>query len=95
MLLVFTRRAGNVTILGEITYRKPLPAFLPKQITFSVCSLLILARGVKFAEFRAVRLTTDDPFKLVTKLDSYSEKGALYGKELTAIIRRNEFQQYD
>jgi Bax protein len=54
-----------------------------------------LARGAKFAEFRALRLTTDDPFKLVTKLDSYSEKGALYGEELTAIIRRNEFQQYD
>jgi len=54
-----------------------------------------LARGEKFAEFRSLRLTTDDPFELVTKLDSYSEKGALYGEELVAIIRRNEFQQYD
>jgi Bax protein len=54
-----------------------------------------LARGAKFAEFRALRLTTDDPFKLVTKLDSYSEKGAVYGEELSAIIQRNEFQQYD
>ena len=54
-----------------------------------------LARGEKFAEFRALRLTTDDPFKLLVKLDGYSEKGALYGEELTAIIRRNEFQQHD
>ena len=54
-----------------------------------------LARGAKFAEFRSLRLTTDDPFKLVTRLDSYSEMGAVYGEELTAIIRRNEFQQYD
>jgi Bax protein len=54
-----------------------------------------LARGEKFAEFRSLRLTSDDPFKLVTKLDSYSEKGAVYGEELSAIIRRNEFQQYD
>ena len=54
-----------------------------------------LARGEKFAKFRALRLTTDDPFKLVTKLDSYSEKGALYGEELAAIIRRNEFQKHD
>ena len=54
-----------------------------------------LARGEKFGEFRALRLTTDNPFQLVVKLDSYSEKGALYGEELAAIIRRNEFQQYD
>jgi Bax protein len=54
-----------------------------------------LARGEKFAKFRALRLTTDDPFKLVAKLDDYSEKGALYGEELAAIIRRNEFQQHD
>jgi Bax protein len=54
-----------------------------------------LARGEKFADFRALRLTTDDPFKLVVKLDGYSEKGAVYGEELAAIIRRNEFQQHD
>lgn len=54
-----------------------------------------LARGEKFAIFRSQRLTTDDPFKLVTKLDSYSEKGALYCEELAGLIRHNEFQQYD
>jgi Bax protein len=54
-----------------------------------------LARGEKFAQFRALRLTTDDPFKLIVKLDGYSEKGAVYGEELAAIIRRNEFQQHD
>jgi Bax protein len=54
-----------------------------------------LARGEKFAEFRALRLTTDDPFQLLGKLDSYSEKGAAYGEELAGIIRRNEFQQHD
>lgn len=56
---------------------------------------LILARGENFSEFRALRLTSDDPFKLVAKLDKYSEKGALYGEELVGIIRYNEFQQYD
>ena len=54
-----------------------------------------LARGEKFAEFRALRLTTDDPFQLLGKLDGYSEKGAAYGDELAGIIRRNEFQQHD
>ena len=55
----------------------------------------VLARGEKFAEFRTQRLTSDDPFKLVTRLDGYSEIGAQYGEDLAAIIRRNEFQQYD
>ena len=54
-----------------------------------------LARGQKFAEFRQLRQKTTDPFLLVTGLDNYSEKGAKYGEELSAIIRRNEFQQYD
>lgn len=55
----------------------------------------VLARGEKFAEFRTMRLSTDDPFQLVKKLDGYSEIGAQYGEDLAAIIRRNEFQQYD
>lgn len=56
---------------------------------------LTLARGEKFAEFRTLRLTSNDPFKLVAKLDGYSERGAIYGEELGALIRYNEFQQYD
>jgi Bax protein len=55
----------------------------------------VLARGDKFAGFRSMRLSTDDPFKLVKKLDGYSEIGSQYGEDLAAIIRRNEFQQYD
>ncbi len=55
----------------------------------------ILARGDAFKEFRTLKLTTDDPLKLVTKLDRYSEKGTLYGEELTAIIQYNKFTQYD
>jgi Bax protein len=40
-------------------------------------------------------METDDPFILVTKLDRYSEKGSLYGEELTSIIKFNKFNQYD
>jgi len=54
-----------------------------------------LGRSSAFAEFRQTRMQTDDPFVLVTKLDRYSEKGALYGEELTSIIKFNKFDQYD
>ena len=54
-----------------------------------------LGRSSAFAEFRQTRMETDDPFVLVTKLDKYSEKGSLYGEELTSIIKFNKFDQYD
>ncbi len=40
-------------------------------------------------------MITDDPFELVTKLDRYSEKGSVYGEELTEIIKFNKFDYYD
>jgi Bax protein len=54
-----------------------------------------LGRSSAFAEFRQTRMETNDPFVLVTKLDRYSEKGSLYGEELTSIIKFNKFDQYD
>jgi Bax protein len=54
-----------------------------------------LARGSAFDEFRAIKMSTSDPHKIVKKLNRYSEKGAEYGKELSAIINFNKFQQYD
>jgi Bax protein len=40
-------------------------------------------------------METNNPFILVTKLDHYSEKGSLYGEELTSIIKFNKFDNYD
>ena len=40
-------------------------------------------------------MQTNNPYELVKKLDKYSEKGALYGEELTSIISFNKFDQYD
>ena len=40
-------------------------------------------------------METNDPHVLVKKLDRYSEKGKVYGKELTAIIKYNNFDEYD
>jgi Bax protein len=54
-----------------------------------------VGRSGAFAQFRQARMQTNNPFILVTKLDNYSEKGSLYGKELAAIIKFNKFDKYD
>ncbi|TWX52578.1 glucosaminidase domain-containing protein [Colwellia hornerae] len=54
-----------------------------------------LGRSDAFKKFRQLRLKTDNPYSLVKKLDRYSEKGAEYGDELTAIIKFNKFNTYD
>lgn len=56
---------------------------------------LTLARGKAFGEFRALRLSSDDPHALVKKLDRYSERGAAYGEELSSMIRYNDFSELD
>lgn len=52
-----------------------------------------LARSNAFKEFRVLKMKTDDPFALVKKLNRYSEKGAEYGHELSAIIKFNKFHK--
>jgi len=56
---------------------------------------LTLARSGAFKEFRQLKMETSDPFELVKKLDRYSELGDKYGEELTAIIKFNNFDNYD
>ncbi|MDO6462023.1 glucosaminidase domain-containing protein [Granulosicoccaceae sp. 1_MG-2023] len=55
----------------------------------------LIARSPAFREFRQLRLQTDDPHQLVTKLHRYSEKGSDYGRSLSAIIRQNDFTAFD
>ena len=55
----------------------------------------VLATGRAFAAFRVEKMKTNDPYKLVKKLDNYSEKGAEYGKELAAMIKFNRFYKFD
>jgi len=54
-----------------------------------------IGRSRAFNEFRLLKMQSNDPFLLVTKLDRYSEKGAEYGHELTSIIKFNKFDAYD
>jgi len=56
---------------------------------------LLLSRGRAFGEFRDLKMKSSDPYKLVTKLNSYSERGAMYGKELSSMIRFNKFRELD
>ncbi|MFK5927330.1 MAG: glucosaminidase domain-containing protein [Desulfuromusa sp.] len=54
-----------------------------------------LARGDAYAEFRTLKMETNDPYELVKKLDFYSEKRGEYGEKLSKIIRFNNFVAYD
>lgn len=55
----------------------------------------LLATSSAFESFRHLKMKTTNPYKLVTKLDKYSEKGAKYGEELAAMIRYNRFNEFD
>ena len=55
----------------------------------------ILATGKVFESFRQEKMKSNDPYKLVKKLDKYSERGAEYGKELASMIKYNRFYKYD
>jgi Bax protein len=54
-----------------------------------------LGRSGAFKAFRTLKMETNDPLLLVTKLDRYSEKGAEYGRELSVMINFNKFHHYD
>ena len=54
-----------------------------------------LARSRSFKEFRKLKMKTNDPYKLVKKLDHYSELRDVYTAELTAMIKYNKFYKYD
>lgn len=55
----------------------------------------LIASEKAFKEFRAVRLQTNDPHKIIKTLDKYSEIGAEYGKELSQVMIHNRLVKYD
>jgi len=56
---------------------------------------MMIARNKAFSEFRKQKMLTDDPHKLVEKLDKYSEQGAKYSEELSKVIKYNKFNLLD
>jgi Bax protein len=56
---------------------------------------LVLGRADAYKEFRTLKMQTSDPHILVTKLDNYSERNSGYVRELSAMIRYNNFDELD
>lgn len=58
---------------------------------------LTMARSKAFKSFKKLNYAVEnqDPYVLVTKLDKYSEKGAVYGQELASMISYNRFVRFD
>lgn len=56
---------------------------------------LVLGRASAYREFRNLKMETGDPHKLVTKLSGYSERKTGYVRELSSIIRHNNFHELD
>jgi Bax protein len=56
---------------------------------------LVLGRADAYKGFRTLKMETSDPRILVTKLDNYSERKAGYVRELSAMIRYNNFYELD
>jgi len=55
----------------------------------------VLSKSRAFVGFRKLNYENQNPYLLVKKLNRYSEKGALYGRELSSMISYNKFTQYD
>lgn len=58
---------------------------------------LTTSRSKAFKAFKKLNYEKENqnPYLLVTKLDKYSEKGALYGKELSSVISFNNLTRFD
>lgn len=54
-----------------------------------------IAKNRAYKELRTARLTTSDPYKLITHLHRYSEKSTEYVNMLRSIIRTNNFTKWD
>ena len=56
---------------------------------------LVLSRAQAYQDFRLLKMKTTDPHQLVKKLRDYSERKDAYVKELSSMIRFNQFDALD
>lgn len=56
---------------------------------------LVLSRAPAYKDFRLLKMKTNDPHQLVKKLRDYSERKDAYVKELSSMIRFNQFDALD
>ncbi len=55
----------------------------------------MMAKGKAYSKFRQLRLLYNDPYKITSGLDRYSEMGPDYIKVLNQMIKYNNFTKYD
>ncbi len=104
----FTKKAKN--IFGVWSFNKNEPRieanesrgvkkiYLKKYKTFKgsiVDYYKTLGKTWAYHEFRIQRTFTNDPYKLVEYLTSYSEKGTEYTDTLKQMIKYNKFDEFD
>jgi Bax protein len=74
------------------------PIYLKKYNTLSASIqdyYLTIAKVKAYKKFRAKRLTTDQPFKLIPHLNKYSELGRIYTRRIRQVIKENDLTIYD
>ena len=96
-------------IFGIWTYNPDIPSiqalgqrsgktiYLKKYLSVSESIdsyFLTIALG-PYKEFRRERLLTNDPYRLITFLTSYSEKRLEYVEQIRTIIKKNDLTKYD
>ena len=55
----------------------------------------LLAKGTPYQAFRLARIKTDDPHKLIPYLTAYSERRSDYTKQVSQVLRQNQFSRFD
>lgn len=55
----------------------------------------IIGKRKEYAEFRAIRFVSKDPFEMIEKLTKYAEIGEKYPKELAKLMRHNKLVEHD
>lgn len=55
----------------------------------------LIAKGAAYQQFRQARLRSQDPLKLVPYLTAYSERREAYTRQVSQVLRQNQFSRYD
>ncbi len=55
----------------------------------------LMARGNAYRDFRTLKGQTDNVYKMVKKLDRYSEKGQEYVDQISSVIKYNDLTKFD
>lgn len=105
----FFRKANNIFGMWSTTEKEPRIAagikrggvhtvWLKKFATLEESVehyYLTIGRGKHYKELRELRHASENPFKILKKLDMYSEMGEQYTQSLANMIKYNKLLKYD